>query len=350
MADGSGPAAIVAAKLDFSEIIEQRRAAKRELVALAVALAVAGAGMAALAARRAVRPVLGVAGALSRAATGRLDPIPEAGLLPPRTEAGRLGRAFNVMAGCLAERERLAARLAEGECAAQLGRLVATLAHEVRNPLAGMLTAVETARAFGEDRTEREEALDLLDRGLRQVEAVVCSTLALYRNDGPPRPLAPADVDDLRALVEPEARRRGVALDWRATLPGAFPADALAVRRTVLNLLLNAVAATPHGGRVTLEARQEPDGGLAFAVSDAGPGLPPEARRRLLGTGPNPAEQDGPAVPGIGLDVVRRLVNRLAGRLASEPGPGGRGTRITLRLPAPSCTGSYRKRAAEAPA
>jgi signal transduction histidine kinase len=268
-----------------------------------------------------------------RAGAGNLAPIPTLKASAAGTEAGRVTLAFNTMVERLSERERLQARLAERERAALLGRLVATVAHEVRNPLAGMLTAVETARCFGDDRAEREEALEMLDRGLQQVEAVVSSVLALYRDDGPPRPLSAADLEDLRSLVGPAARQGQVELDWQVELPASFPTHAAQLRQAALNLLLNAIAATPPGGRVAFVARPAPEGDLLLSVDDDGPGLPPEAQRRLLGA-PEPGAEGGAADPGLGLGVVRHLAARLGGRLAVEERKSGRGTRVLLRLPA----------------
>jgi signal transduction histidine kinase len=322
--------ALVAAKLDLSEQARLRRRLEWALFGIAAALAAAGA---ALAARRALRPLLQVTQALDRAGTGDLVPIAPARFAAAHTEAGRVALAFNAMVARLAERERLQARLAERERAALLGRLVATVAHEVRNPLAGMLTAVETARCFGDDRAEREEALDVLERGLRQVEAVVSSALALYRDDGPPRPLSATDLEDLRALVGPAARQGQVELDWRVELPASFPTHAAQLRQAALNLLLNAIAATPPGGRVALDARPAPEGELLLAVADDGSGLLPEAQRRLL-RAPDPGAGDGAADPGLGLDIVRHLASRLGARLAVEAPEAGRGTRVLLRLPA----------------
>jgi signal transduction histidine kinase len=330
--------AIVAAKLDLSEQARHRRRLEWALLGLAAALAAAGAALAALASRRALRPLLQVTAALDRAGAGDLAPIPAARLGAATTEAGRVAHAFNGMMERLVERERLQARLAERERAALLGRLVATVAHEVRNPLAGMLTAVETARCFGDDRAEREESLEVLERGLRQVEAVVSSALALHRDDGPPRPLSPADLDDLRTLVGPAARQGQVELDWRVDLPATFPTHASQLRQAALNLLLNAIAATPPGGRVALEARPDPEGDLLLAVADEGPGLPAEAQRRLLGAA-DPVGEGGAADPGLGLDIVRHLATRLGARLTVEAQEAGRGTRVLLRLrarPAPA--------------
>jgi signal transduction histidine kinase len=325
--------AAVAAKLDLSEQAGHRRRLEWALLGLAGSLAGLGALLAAAAARRALRPVLTVTEALDRAGTGDLAPLPPPPPAARATEAGRVAVAFNGMVARLAERERLQARLAERERAALLGRLVATVAHEVRNPLAGMLTAVETARCFGDDRTEREEALEVLERGLLQVEAVVSSALALHRDDGPPRPLAATDLEDLRALVGPAARQGQVELDWRVELPAAFPTHAAPLRQATLNLLLNAIAATPPGGRVALEARPAPEGDLLVVVADDGPGLPPEAKHRLLGEA-EPVAEDGAADPGLGLDIVRHLASRLGARLAVEAREAGRGTRVLLRLPA----------------
>lgn len=316
--------AILAARLDFADAAERRARIGLALLLLDLLLAAVAAGAAALLARRALAPFLTVAEALDRAGAGDRAPIPAAQRPAPGTEAGRLAAAFDLMARRIEERERLAARLAEQEQAALLGRLAATVAHEVRNPLAGMLTAVDTARRFGEDRAAREEALALVERGLRQMEGVVRATLATHRGEPEPRPLLPADLEDLRLLVAPEARRRGVALDWETALPAQFPTEALPVRQALLNLMLNAVAASPRGGRVALRAALAEGGDLLLEVSDQGAGLPEPVRAGFAG-GPGEGR-------GLGLGVVMEQLGRLDGRIELDSAPG-QGTRIRLRLP-----------------
>lgn len=334
-----GTLAVVAAKLDFSAFAARRRQLGLGLLAMDILLAAAGAALAALLARRILRPMAVVTGALDRAGAGRFDPIPAAAVPPPNTEAGRLADAFNLMADRLRERERLAERLAEQERVAVVGRLAATVAHEVRNPLSGMLTAVETARRFGADARTRDEALAIIERGLRQIEGVVASTLAVHRPEGGrggmPRPITSADLDDLRMLVAPEASRRRIALAWEIHLQEPFPTDALRLRQAVLNLLLNAVAATPPGGRVGLEARIV-GGELEVAVVDTAGTLPAAAAARLMGGGAAAGKEGYGGVDDgrIGLDVVMRLVGRLSARVAVESEPG-QGTRITLVVPPP---------------
>lgn len=322
-AQRSLPGAILAAKLDFAGAAARRQRLGLGLLGLDILLGGLAALVAGLLTRRALQPFLVVAGALDRAGAGDFAPIPAAARPAPRTEAGRLADAFDLMAARLTERERLAAQLAEQERAAVLGRLAATVAHEVRNPLAGMLTAIETARRFGKDAAVRAEALGLLERGLRQIEAVVQATLAQHRAEAA-RPLARADLEDLRVLLAPEARRRGVRLAWDVALAAPFPTDALPVRQALLNLLLNAVAASPAGAEVSFAARRLPGGDLLIEVADQGAGLPAEERARLDG-----GAEGG---RGLGLGVVMAQLGRLDGGIEVDSAPGS-GTVIRIHLP-----------------
>jgi signal transduction histidine kinase len=309
------------------------------MLLFSLALAVFGGGLSAIAARRTIRPVLSVTDALDRAGHGRIAAIPLAALPAAGTEARQLALAFNAMVAHVAEREHLERQLARREQAATLGRLAATVAHEVRNPLAGIATALEVIRRFGDDRAERGEALDLLGRGLEQIERVVSSTLTLHRDHGTGRPLGAADLDDLRVLVEPQAKARGVRLCWRVRLPGGFAVDAAPLRQAVLNLLLNAVAASPVGAVVSLRARTVAGGNLLVMVRNHGPGLPEGVRALLMAERPTGAAGDH-AAPGLGLEVVATIARSLAARLIVAGGAGG-GTRISLLVP-PDAAGTAR--------
>jgi two-component system OmpR family sensor kinase len=322
---GAAPA-VIAARLDFSESLDRRAALRLWLLALDLVLAGLAALLAAWLLRRALAPLLLVAGALDRAGAGDFRPIPAVQRPEEGTEAARLVASAGMMLARLAERDVLAARLAERERAALLGELAATIAHEVRNPLAGMLTAIGSLRRFGGAQEERARACDLLERGLRQIERVVQATLETHRGPPEPRPLAASDFQDLEALLRPEARRRGVALRFEVVLARPFPADALAARQALLNLLLNALAATPAGGMVSLGVEEQADG-LRIAVSDQGPGLPEAARRQLSG--------EGARGPGLGLSVVMTQIGRLDGRIEVDTAPG-QPTRIVLHLPWPA--------------
>jgi len=319
------PPALLAVQLDFAGSLERRAQLAPLLLGLEGMLAALAGALVALLTRRALAPLLAVTEALDRAGAGDFRPMPEASRPPPGTEAARLIEAVDLMAARLAGREELAARLAERAQAAELGELAATVAHEVRNPLAGMLTALGSARRFGESRAEREEALDLVERGLRQIQHVVQTTLDTHRGTLAPRPLTRQDLEDVVRLLRPEAERRGMRLELNAQLDMPFPADAVPVRQALLNLLLNAVAATGTGGVVSLTAGLGADGTLRLEVADEGGGLPQPALEQIAGRA-----RTG---PGLGLSVVMAQLARLDGRIEVESGRGA-ATRIVLHLPA----------------
>ena len=152
------------------------------------------------------------------------------------------------MARALNEREELASRLANQEKYAVLGKLASGMAHEVNNPLGGLFNALDTLRRHGDDAKVREPTLDLLERGLSHIRKVVGSTLVTYRRGGANNSLRSVEIDDLRLLIEPEASRKGLQIDWFNDLRGVLSVAVESVRQVVLNLLINACAATPAGG------------------------------------------------------------------------------------------------------
>ena len=324
----------VHAELDIAPLIAERREVLWTLIASNAAVTFLFATLGWFMVRRMVTPMKVLAEHLETARDGRVVPIPEASIPPAGTETGRLFRGFNRMAKAVAEREALVARLADEERLASLGRLASSVAHEINNPLGGLFNAIDTLKVHGEKAQVRRGAIDLLDRGLRGIRDVVRSALAAYRPDRETRDLQAADIDDLRLLVRPEARRRQIDLVWSNELPAELPVAAFPVRQVALNLLLNGCRAAPLGGRVRLAAKA--DGShLEVTVEDSGSGMPAHVAAFL-------AEEGAPAPiaegAGLGLWVARKMAAELGGSLVTgSSGLGGAlvGIRVPLRRPLP---------------
>jgi signal transduction histidine kinase len=321
-----GPAGRVVAALDVSPILAARTRLAWGIVLLDLLLA----GLAALLTwavlRRLGRPLRILVQALSNATRQGPVSLPEAAIAQADSRSAAVLRAYNSMAEGMRERERLTAELAEREQAAALGRLAATIAHEVRNPLGGLATAVSTLRRYGADPEVREESLAFLDRGIAALDRIVTSTLTLYRADED-RPLMRTDLEDLVHLARPAAERRGIVLDVSLDLPdGEIAPGAGGVRQVLLNLLLNACEATPLGGTVELRVRRE-DGELICEIADSGTGLDPIQAQRLTRGGGTTTRK------GLGLGVVVGLLGTLDARASVTERPGG-GTTIRLAIPA----------------
>src|SRR5690606_5363424 len=95
------------------------------------------------------------------------------------------------------------------------GRLSSSLAHEINNPLGGLLNATDTIRRYADRPQVVRQSADLLERGLRHLRDVVRATLDENRIDHGGARLGRRDFEDLRLLIEPEVARQGQSLDWR---------------------------------------------------------------------------------------------------------------------------------------
>jgi len=226
----------------------------------------------------------------------------------------------------------LAAQAAAAERLALLGEVSASIAHEVRNPLTGMRSLAQTLadEADVEPERRRRYARVVLDE-IGRLERMVNNLLSVARRTPPSysngrTELAPL-FEDLGLLVQSQAARGDVTLDMQARDASvSAPREALA--QALLNLLLNAIAHTPRGGRASLLARPDGDS-VVLVVRDTGPGIPQAERERIFQ--PFTTTSDGGV--GLGLSLVRRLADELGWTLEVDDAPHG-GAELRVTVPA----------------
>ncbi len=291
-----------------------------------------------LGARQVAGPVAELARGLARYARG------ERGLRlrAPRgaDEIRSLVGAFNEMAETLehaqAERDRARARAEAQARLASLGRLAAGIGHEINNPLSNILSLVRLAeRGLERGQDPRADLAAIREEALR-ASRIVQGVLDFARQAPPRRaPFAARPwIEETVRLVAAQARKRGVRIEAEPLAEATVHGDRGQLQQALLNLLLNAVQASPAGATVTVTAARERDRDgrtwLAVRVRDRGPGLPPEAEGRLF----EPFFTTKPVGEGtgLGLAIAHGIVARHAGSLAVENHPGG-GAEARLVLP-----------------
>ena len=275
--------------------------------------------------RRTAGPLVALAngmGALVHGQPSALDPK----LYTYRDELGLLFDAYRDAASALHEKALLEKEVLRSERLAAVGRLAAGIAHEVNNPLGGMLMALDNLKQRGPVDPPVEKTMALLERGLRQVADTVGALLIEARV--PNRMLERRDFDDMHTLVEPQCVRRAVSLDWRLAMPETLNLPAGFVRQIAINLLLNAVQATEEGGTIHFTASVSPRG-LALVVANDGPPIPDTVREHLFEPFVS-GHEDG---HGLGLWVTYQIVTQLGGQIGVESVDGE--VRFTATLPLP---------------
>ncbi len=235
-------------------------------------------------------------------------------------EVAVLGGTLESMREALAERD------------AERQMMLAGIAHEIRNPLGGielfsglLEESIEEVDGPAPVKAEMGRQSARVRKELRYLTGVVNDFLAFARDT----PVQREDTD-VRALLDDVAslsRRAGsAAVDVEDDAAGAFPLDRGKIKQALLNLVDNALAATPPEGRVVMRAARA-EGGLTLSVEDTGKGMTDEALARAF----TPFFTTKEKGSGLGLPLVKKLARDHGGDavITSQP---GRGTRVTLRL------------------
>ncbi len=259
--------------------------------------------------QRMARPLVDLARRMGRAVHGGQDDSPRE-IYPYRDELGQLFQAYDAMLVEMREKALLEGELLQSERLSAIGRLASGIAHEVNNPLGGMLMSLDTLRERGGLPEHAVKTLGLLERGLKQIQETVAALLVQARDQR--RALTPHDLEDVHTLIHPQVLKKSQRLEWRAELPDGVQLPAAACRQILINLLLNAVQATPEQGRIAVEVGAR-DGGLAFSVVNQAEPIARERMEHLFE--PFVAAREGGH--GLGLWVTYQIVQQLGGRISA---------------------------------
>lgn len=230
----------------------------------------------------------------------------------------------------ISDQLRLEQRVARQERLASLGRLAAGLAHEVNTPVTGIASYVQLLRDMTAADDPRAPMLAKIEEQTFRVARIVSNLLELARPSGFERQLVNL-VEVLRdelVLLRPDAERAGVALDFRVSEDISVAANRVQLELVVHNLLKNALQATPHGGRVGVEAGCL-DSSVWFEVRDSGPGIPATLGEQVFE--PFVTTRQGRGGTGLGLAITRDIVRVHGGTIrATAATPGGTVMRVEL--------------------
>jgi signal transduction histidine kinase len=215
------------------------------------------------------------------------------------------------------------------------------IAHDLRTPIARARGKLEESLATATTEQEWRAAVEQGIQDLDNISRVFQALLRIAEAEAGARraAFAPLDLPEVlrdaaefyEAMAEARDQHLETDLPEHLTLVG----DRDLLLQAVANLLDNAIKFTPSGGVVRLEARQD-DAGIEVAVSDTGPGLPPEARERATDRFYRADASRGTPGSGLGLSLVRAVAQLHGGDVVLEdarPGAVPPGLRVSLRLP-----------------
>ena len=347
--DGDGAVFVAVSPLsDYAtELIgEGRTSAAVALAALVIALVLA-AGLA----RSIVLPIERLRAAAAQMARGDLEVAPVG--FARGDEVAALARAFDRMAfrvrtdeadlrTAYEQLQRAQAQALQHERLSAIGRVASGVAHELNNPLSAVLHLTQDLQADGARSGHEREALDTIADQVRRCRTIVRDLLSFAR--GQERRPEPAEASTVlaRATAATEALRRETRTRLETSvapdMPG-MPTDAPGMELVLTNLIVNAIHAAGHDGRVRVEGSRAGDG-WQFTVQDSGPGIEADVLPRIF----EPfftTKPEGQGT-GLGLAVSLGIVQRLGGTLKAEPGGDGRGARFVARVPPSSLAPAMR--------
>jgi len=249
---------------------------------------------------------------------------------------------LEVLAGLAAvaiENARMVRERVQNERWTAIGRMAASIVHDIRSPLAALRGTAELLRAKVPDPAHKEKLKIIMDEVDRL--ARLSGEMLEFSSEAQPLNLQPESLSEVvRAFlksVEPRLEQEKIRLESRLADPGALPMDRQKILRLLHNVAGNALEAMQPGGTLTVETALH-DGRAVLAISDTGRGMSPETVSRLFEPFFSEGKEHG---AGLGMAIVRRIVEQHGAAISVDSSPGS-GTRVKIRFPSAGSAGPSR--------
>ncbi len=226
-------------------------------------------------------------------------------------ELGHLFDAYYRMIQSLHEKALLEQGIVKAERLAVVGRLTASIAHEINNPLAGMLTALDTLKQRDKLEPPTLKTLGLLERGLIQVSNTVSALLVEARQEK--RDLSKQDIEDIKNLILPMVHKSELDLEVSINMPDTLPLPSSSIRQILMNLINNAVQSSPKGNYISYKVYHR-DKDLFIEVINSGSSISAQQMHNLF----EPFISYREGGHGLGLWVTYQLVSQMNGKIEVE--------------------------------
>jgi signal transduction histidine kinase len=273
------------------------------------------------------RHVRGIECALRTTGNERMPVVARTGERELDSIVDALNAAGRRLAAAREEADALAARAAQAERLAGLGRVAAGVAHEIRNPIAAARLQGENALA-GDDTRRREAIGDMLEQ-IDRLDGLVDELLAVTQRVQPKPVRVALDIFLAGQVARHRHSAAAKALTMTVQAEGTGIFDPAVIGRILDNLLTNAIRHAPARGSVQLRVKKISDR-LTFTVADSGPGVAPAIAGRIF----EPFVTGRPDGTGLGLAIARELADAHGGKLALVSAEDARsGAVFVLELP-----------------
>jgi PAS domain S-box-containing protein len=254
---------------------------------------------------------------------------------PVRDENGKVIGAAKI-ARDITENKKMERALRTSEKLAAAGRLAATVAHEINNPLESVTNFVYLARTSPDTPANVRRYLDFADQELSRVAHIARQTLGFYRDSArPSRFLLSRMIDDVITIYQRKLANKNIALDRRLDSNLHIFAVEGELKQVLSNLIANAIDASNIDGRIAISTRSitRPDGrpAVRLLVADQGEGISAEHRQKLFSPFFTTKQEVG---TGLGLWITKELVEKAGGYIRLRSRVGARsGTAVAVVLP-----------------